>query len=80
VSEKRKKVHLSEQPNRLAAVTDREIACILGGLIGGLAQHCAIDKVRRAVQWWAENDEAWDEYERLSTTVSAVISDPRKKS
>ena len=67
---KKETVHLSEQPNRLAAVTDREIACILGGLIGGLAQYCSIDKVRRAVQWWAETDEAWIQYEQITSEIN----------
>lgn len=61
----KKKIQLTEQPNRLAAVTDREIACIFGGLIGGLVQYCGIDKVRRALRWWVECDEAWQQFDPL---------------
>jgi hypothetical protein len=66
------KVHLSEQPNRLSVVTDREIACILGSLIGGLATYCGVDKVRRAVRWWAETDEAWNAFGKAHITPEVI--------
>ncbi len=40
-------------------LTDRECAKLLGACIGGLVQMASLDDVRRAVRWWAENDEAW---------------------
>ncbi len=76
MTETKKKVRLSEQPTRLAVITDREIAAILGGLIGGLAQHCDIDKVRRAIRWWAETDEVWNQFETLTADVGKI--DPEK--
>lgn len=50
-------------PRRL---TDRECASVIGGLIGGLVITLASsDDVRRAVKWWAENGEAWEELNRI---------------
>jgi hypothetical protein len=50
---------LSSKPTR-HDLTDRECAKLLGGLIGGLcAASDDVDAVRRAVRWWAANDDAW---------------------
>jgi hypothetical protein len=49
---------LDSQPCR--ALTDREVANLLGGLIGCLVQgQTDAGTVRRAVRWWADNDEPW---------------------
>ncbi len=51
---------LDEQPAR-TDLTSREVAKILGGLVGCLIQMTEnADVVRDAFKWWAETDAAWD--------------------
>jgi glycosyltransferase involved in cell wall biosynthesis len=50
---------------RRTDLTDRELASILGGLIGGLCDSADIDDIRNAVRWWAETDEAWEEFKSM---------------
>jgi hypothetical protein len=49
---------LSNKPCR-KDLTDRECSSILGGVIGGLASMTDLEKIRNAVRWWAESDDAW---------------------
>ena len=49
---------LSTEPAR-TDLTDREVAKILGSLIGGLCTMADERTVRNAVRWWSESDEAW---------------------
>ena len=52
-------VELSTQPTR-TDWTDRELAGILGCLIGGLATTADdIEALRRALLWWATDEGAW---------------------
>lgn len=54
---------LSKEPAR--KLTDREVAKILGSLIGGLCEMASIDDVRNAVAWWAEEDDAWEMFREM---------------
>lgn len=58
---KPKKIKLSPVPSRLAGqnLTDREVASLLGGFIGNLCNYTDSTTVRRAVQWWAQQNDAW---------------------
>jgi len=42
-----------------ADLSDRELAKIIGGVLGGLAGMTDLVTLRRAVTWWAESDDAW---------------------
>lgn len=61
---------LSEQPIR--ALTDRECCALLGALIGGLINNTGAETVRRAVRWWAENDEPWKLHARMQHQVAGI--------
>lgn len=41
-------------------LTDRELAKIIGGLLGSLSQMCNLVDLRNAIKWWAENDKNWE--------------------
>jgi hypothetical protein len=51
-------VRLSPEPAR-TDLTDRECCKLIGGTLGCLMQMADPDSVRRALQWWAENEQAW---------------------
>lgn len=54
------RVQLNPEPAR--ALTVREVAKVLGALIGGLsAAWTDPDVVRDAVRWWADTDAAWEQ-------------------
>lgn len=46
-------------PRPARALTSREIAKMIMGLLGGLAQFCEIGEMRRAVSWISETEDAW---------------------
>ena len=50
-------VELDSRPCR--ALTTREVANLLGSLIGGMAYATDPQVLRDAVRWWAESEEAW---------------------
>ena len=54
---------LSASPAR-TNLTDREIAKIIGGLLGGLLDMTDIYSLRHAVQWLADTPEFWHELEK----------------
>lgn len=51
-------------------LTDRECAVIVGGLIGSLSEVADLAIVRRAIQWWAETDQAWVQVVRAKAAAS----------
>lgn len=53
-------VKLDVRPSRLRQLTDREIADLLAPILEGLCTFVGVEKVRKAVMWWAGCDEAWD--------------------
>jgi hypothetical protein len=55
-------------------MTDREIAKILGGLIGSLVQMAEVKDVRNAVRWWAQKDEAWAPFFEVERAMEAVVA------
>lgn len=57
-------VKLDPRPTR-ADMTDRECAKLLGAVIGGLIAQSDIATVRRAVDWWSQNQSAWDAFRKL---------------
>lgn len=67
---RRKLSKLSETLTR-TDLTDREIANILGGLIGCLPRLAkdGVQTVRAAVKWWAENDEVWEIMDRQTKAL-----------
>lgn len=54
------KPKLDSHPPRLRRLTDREIADLLEPILEGFCRMVGVEKVRRAVMWWAGCDEAWD--------------------
>jgi hypothetical protein len=50
---------LDPRPTR-RDLTDREVAKILGGMLGGLVHLADLETLRRALRWWADTNEAWD--------------------
>jgi hypothetical protein len=54
---------LSKEPAR--RLTDREVAKVLGGLLGGLCDMSSVDDVKNAVEWWAKTDEAWEMFRQM---------------
>lgn len=66
------KIRLSEFAAR-DNLTDREVAKILGGLLGGLMGMSDIGSIRRAVEWWASTPEAWDALIDAHEEVASVI-------
>ncbi len=57
-------IKLDDRPAR-TDLTNREITKILGGVIGGLVHLSDIKTVRESMRWWAEQDEAWEQFELL---------------
>lgn len=53
-------------------LTDRELARLLGGLIGSMIQLADIHDVRNAVRWWADCDQAWVGMRRMKESGSAI--------
>lgn len=51
-------VHLDPRSARVD-LTSREIANLLGGVLGGFVQMSTVEDVRTAIKWWAQTDEAW---------------------
>lgn len=64
---------LSPQPAR-TDMTDRECAKIIGGLIGSLCLLADRDQVRKAVQWWAEQDAAWGAFPQTAQQANAIAT------
>ena len=64
---------LSPQPAR-TDLTDRECAKIIGGLIGSLCLMADRDQVRKAVQWWAEQDAAWSSFPKTAQEAAALAT------
>ena len=62
---------LSNEPGR-TDMTDRECACLLGGLIGSLVQMADRDTVRRAVRFWANTDGIWDSFPKTAEAAKRV--------
>ena len=61
------KVQLDAEPAR-SDLTDREAAKLFGSLIGGLIQMAGMNNVRRAVRWWAQqDDDVWRVLERVAS-------------
>jgi len=58
-----KNVILDPRPSR--NLTSRECAKILSGLIGSLCQNADIDDVKRAIDWWSQNDTAWVTFRQM---------------
>lgn len=48
-------------PNEIRSeLTSREIAVILGGLVGGLSRVAKTEEIRTAFRFWAEQDKIWE--------------------
>jgi len=69
------KVPRLEPEPRRCDLTVREVASILGGLIGSLCENSPPDKVREAVIWWATTDAAWRFDGRVSSKIQAIIKE-----
>lgn len=41
-------------------LTTHECVKLIGGLLSGLCEQASIETVKQAVQWWAENQSAWE--------------------
>lgn len=54
-------------------LTDREIAKILGGLVGSLVQMAEVEDVRNAFRWWAQSDEAWTMFYQAESAGKAIL-------
>jgi hypothetical protein len=64
---------LDPRPRRVD-LTDREITSLLGGLIGSLSINAPdTDTVRRAVRWWAENDDGWHMVDEQRSTILKAL-------
>ena len=55
---------LDEKPAR-TDLTTRECAKLIGGTIGALCTMADIETVKAAIQWWSENDSAWQPFRML---------------
>jgi hypothetical protein len=56
---------LDERPAR-DDLTSREVAKLLGGMIGSLCHMANVAEVRTAVEWWGSaSDETWAEVARM---------------
>lgn len=58
-------------------LTDRECSKIIGGVIGTLMQMAPAERVRAAVTWWAETDEAWLVLEDMSKIAAETYERER---
>lgn len=66
---------LDVRPGR-TDLTSREIAKIIGGLLGGLARMAEIEDIKIAVRWWADTPEAWS---YLSASKLLAIAEEEKE-
>jgi hypothetical protein len=57
-------VKLDPRPAR-EDLTDRECAKLLGGFLGGLIDQADIDAVKRAIDWWSQNESAWTTFRKM---------------
>lgn len=46
-------------------LTSRECAKIIGGLLGSLTGVAAIDDVKCAIDWWSQNESAWNSFRQM---------------
>lgn len=64
-------------------MTDREVAKILAGLMGGLLNMTTLDAIKNAVRWWANTPEAWAIFEAVErsvdTAVAEATAEPKEK-
>lgn len=44
---------------------ENTVILFIGAVLGGLAHVAPPSTIRRAVRWWAENDEAWEELKQV---------------
>lgn len=66
-TERKEPPKLSDHP--LRDLSDRECANIIGWTLGGMTK-CVSDvkTIRKAFEWWANNDAAWKFFEELNVT------------
>lgn len=57
-------VKLDERPAR-DDLTDRECAKLIGGFLGGLIGQADVDDVKRAIDWWSQNESAWASFRKM---------------
>ncbi len=57
-------VKLDERPAR-DDLTDRECAKLIGGFLGGLIGQADVDDVKRAIDWWSQNQSAWTSFRKI---------------
>lgn len=46
-------------------LTSRECAKLIGGLLSSLCDQASIEEVKEAVDWWSQNQTAWDAFRRM---------------
>ena len=57
-------VKLDPRPAR-KDLTDRECAKLLGGFLGVLIAGADVAAVKRAIDWWSENESAWTTFRKM---------------
>jgi len=57
-------VKLDPRPYR-QDLTDRECAKLLGAVIGGLCESAGVDTVKRAIDWWSQNESCWGTFRKM---------------
>lgn len=63
-------INLTDQPTR--QLTDREMAQLLTGFVGTLANFGTIETIRRAMNWVMMNDAFWAMCEKQQDAIKAV--------
>lgn len=59
-------------------LTDRELAKIIGGLLGSLCMLADPCDLRNAVRWWAETDELWISFQVQRKAVDEAMAKVRE--
>jgi hypothetical protein len=73
VIEMDEKVKLSSVEAR-ADLTNREVAKLIGSVLGGLVQMAEVRTVQEALRWWLENPLAWAQLEEIKKAFHEVRS------
>lgn len=80
---------LRDQLNQLESVTmakakathevpeldEKTLITCFGAVLGGLAHVAKASTIRRAVRWWVDNDQAWEDLEAVKNFYKPTLSE-----
>jgi len=59
----------------MSKLTSRDCERLIGSLIGGLTALADTSDIRKAVEWWAVNDKAWEMVDLIPKKTEGVLQE-----